>query len=340
MIQGREAPASELARSYECKDYGFVRVHRYRETLTNIVTRDSFLKARDEFLDLALPKAILGIERVYGKAFDVAGLGRYLRTDGRRFLEQAGLAFYETMARHMTLEEQAIPYAELARQFGLDLFDAAGNLVSNEVAQARVLSFLRHRIALGVRHRDGSRLTETEIRSLLDQSGKTPYSRAWGEFWKEHEKEFETQLLPDLIQMTGLYNVPFREFDNPRFAFDLHLPGQIVECSGTIEAPDHVRWRFTGDRSFPDGYTMQARSIEIDLERQERVLGRTAITEIEQAESYIELVEVDRPLLDKVRKVHLSGGLKSLLDEQPRSAEDQARLKRLRAVLGLSDPVP
>ena len=176
----------------------------------------------------------------------------------RQGLEQAALVFYDTMARHMTNEEQPVQYAELARQFGLDLFDPAGNLVSGEESQQRVMSFLRHRIALGVRHRDGSRLTEPEIQSVLDQSGNSPFSQAWDAYWKQHENDFETQLLPLIVQMTGLYNAPFGPFDNPLFAFDLHLPGQVVESSGTIKGLDHVLWRFTGDRSFPDGYVMQA----------------------------------------------------------------------------------
>ena len=258
----REARASELVQSYERKNYGFVREHRWRETLTNIVTRDSFLKARDQFLDLALPQAVLGIEQVYGKSFDVTGLAQYLRKDGRSFLEHAALVFYDTMAQHMTNEEQPVPYAELASHFGLDLLDRSGNLVTNEEFQTRVMSFLRHRIALGLRHRDGSRLTEPEIQSVLDQNGNSPFSQAWAAYWKQHENDFETQLLPHIFQMTGLYNAPFGLFanQNPIFAFDLHLPGQVVESSGIVEGPDHVRWRFTGDRSFPDGYVMQAQA--------------------------------------------------------------------------------
>jgi hypothetical protein len=207
----------------------------------------------------------------------------------RQGLEQAALVFYDIMARHMTNEEQPVQYAELARQFGLDLFDPAGNLVSGEESQQRVMSFLRHRIALGVRHRDGSRLTEPEIQSVLDQSGNSPFSQAWDAYWKQHENDFETQLLPLIVPMTGLYNAPFGPSDNPFFAFDLHLPGQVVESSGTIKGLDHVLWRFTGDRSFPDGYVMQARSFEIDLQGQKRILGRVAITDNEQAESYIEI---------------------------------------------------
>ncbi len=244
-----KARASELVRTYECKDYGFVREHRWCETLTNIVTRDGFLKARDEFLDLALPKAVLTIEEVYGKAFDVTGLAKYLRKDGRRFLEQAALLFYDMMAQHKPDEEQAVLFAELARQFGLDLFDSAGLLVSGVESQTRLTCFLRHRIALGLRHRDGSRLTEPEIQSVLDQSGNSPFSQAWEAYWKLHEQEFKALLLPRIWQMTGLYNAPFGLFANqdPSFVFDLHLPGQVVDSNGTIADPDHVRWKFTGD---------------------------------------------------------------------------------------------
>jgi hypothetical protein len=142
--------------------------------------------------------------------------------------------------------------------------------------------------------------------------------------------------------MTGPFNAPFGLFANrnPLFAFDLHLPGQIVESSGTIEGPDHVRWRFTGDRSFPDGYVMQARSIEIDLQGQKRILGRVAITDIEQAESYSKLLDQDGRLLEAIRKVRASGDLRPLLDDRPGSAAEQERLKRLRQVLGLAAAVP
>jgi len=183
-------------------------------------------------------------------------------------------------------------------------------------------------------------LTEPEIQAILDQSGNSPFSQAWAAYWKQHEKDFETQLLPRIIQMTGPYNAPFDPSQNPLFAFDLHLPGQVVESTGTIQGPDHVLWRFTGDRSFPDGYVMQARSIEIDLQGQKRILGRVAITDNEQARSYIAILDSDGHLLEAVRKVHAAGDLKPLLDDRQGSAQEKERLKRLRQVLGLPAPVP
>ncbi len=332
--EGRDAQASELVRVYECKDYGFVREHRWRETLTNIVTRERFLKARDQFLDRALPKVILGIETIYGKSFDVTRLTQYLQKDGRQFLEQAALVFYETMAQHVSDGEQPLVYAELARQFGVDLLTPAGSLVADEEGRARLMSFLRHRIALGMRHRDGSRLTEPEIRSILDPKENSKFSQSWDEYWKQHQKEFETQLVPLIYQMTGFYNAPFAWSQTPRFAFDLRMPGQVVAASGTVDVPDHVRWRFSGDRSFPDGFVMQARSLEIDLEEQKRILGREAITATEEAKSYVELLEEDGHLLDAMRAVRAAGNLDPLLNEQPRTAEGQSRLQRLRAMLG------
>ena len=77
-----------------------------------------------------------------------------------------------------------------------------------------------------------------------------------------------------------------------------------------------------------------------DQGEKKRILGRVAITDIEQAESYIELLDPDGRLLDAIRKVHASGDLKPLLDDQPGSAAEQERLKRLRQVLGLAAAVP
>jgi len=342
LTQVSDARASELVRSYQSKDYGFVREHCWRETLTNIVTRDGFLKARDEFLDLALPKVTAGVEQVYGKFYDVTGLDRYIREDGRRFLEEAALVFYDLTARHRPEEEKYDALAELARRSGLDLIDATGKVVASEESQIRLQSFFRHRIALGIRHRDGGRLTEPEIQAILDQSGNSPFTQAWATYWKRYEKEFETRLLPLIMQMTGLYNAWFGILGNrpPFFAFDLHLPGRVVESTGTLQGPDHVLWRFSGDHSFPDGYIMKARSIEIDLEGQKRILGHIAITDNEQASLYIAILASDGHLLEAIREVCASGGVEPLLDDRPGSSQEKERLKSLRHVLGLAAAVP
>ena len=206
------AGASELVRAYERDDLGFVVEHRWRETLTNIVTPLGFLKARDEFLDRAFPILLKGIDQVYGSTFDVKGLTRYIREDGRRFLEEASIVYYELAAQHKKEEAQALAFAELAKRFGLDLFDAAGKLVASEHFNERMLEFLRHRIVLGIRHRDGSRLTAAEIQSVIHLDEKSPFTKGWETYEKQVEKRLKSELVPCLHLMFGLYNQPFELF--------------------------------------------------------------------------------------------------------------------------------
>ena len=86
-------------------------------------------------------------------------------------------------------------------------------------------------------------------------------------------------------------------------------------------------------------YCPIARPLRIKAKRT-RILGRVAITDIEQAELYIEILDSDGRLLEAIRKVHASGDLKPLLDDRPGSAAEKERLKRLRQVLGLAAAVP
>ena len=268
--------ASELVRSYERVDFGFVVEHRWRETLTNIVTPEGFVKARDEFLERAIPRAIEGLKQVYGKRYDTSALARYLRGDGRKFLEGSALVFYDLSTRHRPAADHAAAYAAVARRFGVDLFDPDGKVVEGEESESRLKSFLRHRIALGFRHNDGSPLTRPEIDEILGTSGGSPFAPVWEAYWKEHEKALAAELGPSLLRMTGLYNGPFLMFPPgpPQFAFELGLPGLIVETNGNLNGPGRASWKFSGDESFPSGYVMTARSVEIDLAGWTRRLTR------------------------------------------------------------------
>jgi hypothetical protein len=337
---GPAKATGQLLPVYERIDHAFVVEHCWRETLTNIVTRDRFLKARDEVIDRGLPYVEAGITRVYGARYDVRGLLRYVRGDGRRFLEQAALVWYDHSAGHGPDEELVPRLAELAREFGLELCDESGKVIHDKDAERWLLSFLRHRVILGVRHRDGSRLNEAEVQSIINpRPGNSPGSGAWTEYWNEHEKEIEARLSAPLLQLFGLYNNPigFSGAGNPKFEFALRLPGEIVATSGSVDAPDRTSWKFTGDRSFPDGYVMQARSLEIDRQAQQRILGRVSLTDRDQAEDYVQTLNEDRLLREAIGQVHQTGQLRRLAEYVPKSDQDRSRLARLRRLLGLAD---
>jgi hypothetical protein len=242
------------------------------------VTREGFIKARDQLLDEGVPWLIQGLREVYGKVYDVDGLADYLRSDGQRFLKEAALVFFEATARHASVDEQNLEFARLARRYGLDMLDPDGTLLSGERTQEAMTSFLRHRVALGVRHRDRSRLSNEEISEILEPAPQSGFSKAWEAYEKQHEKRLVSEFLPLVLQMTGPYNAPFAFFGTgpPRFAFEAKLPGILVETNGKIVGPGRVRWTFAADESFPGGYVMSARSLEFDLPGQAQRLAQVS----------------------------------------------------------------
>ena len=64
-----------------------------------------------------------------------------------------------------------------------------------------------------------------------------------------------------------------------------------------------TRWKFAGERLFPNGYEMKARSIEIDRDGQKKILGRVVIDDETNAMEFMEIVGAEGPLLEAVRKL-------------------------------------
>jgi hypothetical protein len=331
-----EVGASELTRSYDRADYGLVVEHRWREKLTNIVTLTGFLKARDEFLDLAMPLAERAVEHVYGGQYDVKNLVLEIRSQGRRFLEQAAAAFYEVLTSDLTEAEQYTRLAAVAKPFGLDLFDTKGNLVKSDEGEKRLRSFLRGLISRGVRHRDGGALTEAELEAFFGRD-MPKYSTAWESFAKEHKTEFETQLMPRVVRMTGLYHLPlaFLFRGGPQFAFSLRLPGELAETNGIIDERGTTSWRFGEERLFPAGFEMKALSLDWRPDAQQKILGRVIIADRPSAEAYIEIVKDCPALLDAVRAAGKTGEARSLREFQPKTVGEQIQATKLREFLGL-----
>jgi hypothetical protein len=330
-----EVGASTLVHSYRRNDLGFVIEHRWTENLTNIVTRAGFLKARDQFLDRAIPWASRGLEEVYGEKYDVQGLVRYLSGEGRRFLEDLSLVAYENMARRLPDDEWGVRLAEAARLRGVDLFDSAGKFAWDEERNQRLHGFLRHRVLLGIRRRDGRGLAPSEIEAILTQSETSPYSRAWKTFWERHEAELDRELGPSILRMTGLYGwPPLSAPGSPKFAFTIALPGEVVETNGSRAGPGRVAWSFDAGQAFPDGFAMSARSLEIDRKAQQRLLGRVPVDDASKARVFCELLDSEPELQLRLREFIKSGDNRCLDDaaSTPKDGENRP-LRELQRLL-------
>jgi len=333
--------ASELTRSYERTDLGFVVEHRWIERITNIVTRDGFLKARDDFLEIALPLLCDGIERVYGDRYDVAAAVVDVRTRGRRLLDDAALAYFEAISGHEDERAMGVRFAGVFHRMGVEMFDDKGAVVSMEEATRRIKEFARDVIVKDFQRRDGRPLADDEVTAILESYSTPPFCDAWSAFMKQHETEIKTRLGPLLLRMTGLYSFPpISLTPGPQFAFAVRLPGKVVEAdtNGAIADSGQVRWNFDGSRIFPEGYEMKAVSVDFAEETQRRLLGRVVIADLATARAFREMVGDEGILFDLVRRACREGDVRILHEARGESDLQRAQIDELKRFLELTPP--
>jgi hypothetical protein len=123
-----------------------------------------------------MPLAEKAIEQVYGGKYDVKFLVHEVRSQGRRFLEQAAIVFYDNLPRNLPGDDLYTRLFELARPMGLDVWDAKGKMVAAEEVPGRYRDFLQRVVSRGIKHRDGSALTQDELISIVDN---TAYVGDW-----------------------------------------------------------------------------------------------------------------------------------------------------------------
>ncbi|WP_165243724.1 hypothetical protein [Paludisphaera soli] len=344
-IEGRpEFGASELTRSLEREDFGLFAEYRWRETVTNNVTRHDFEEARDALLDVGQAWAVAGARSVYGAEFDVSAAISEFDRRGRPFFRDLFDAWYAALAAgdaesaSRVLSERFVLAVE--RQ-GVGLYDANGAVVSAEEGTRRIREHLAGRIAATFRRRDGTPPTAEQVEAVLASPSGPPYASAWSTYLASRKEEFEAKIVPLLVRTTGFYAYPpFLQPPGPRFAFSVRLPGEVVvgaETNGEVEAEGRVNWRFDSGRLFPGGFAMTARSVEIDAAAQRRLFGRLAFPDARSVQGVRDLLAEDPGLVDVVLRAARAGDPR-LLD--PASEQNEGRKMRLARLKELVDKTP
>ena len=331
---------SELERSFERKDYGFVVEYRWMERITNNVTLTSFLRARDELLALMEPFAVDYIEKALGKEYDVSKLITFVHTNVRPFLEEGSIILFDVCSQFHKMKNQKALEAELATRFqdlakrhlGLDISAEKWKQITAKEVDQKLLDQIADFLMRYVSRRDGQALTRPEMTALirhLDNNANLPTPDP------KLEKLLGEQVGLLILRMTGLYQFPlaFLGTGAPHYEFVLRLPGKTIETTGILLKSNETRWRFTAEQIPPDGHEMKARSILIDRDRQMKTLGRVAIDDAAKATEFIEAVGPDGPLLEAVRKLHQTGERNALRQVETRTFEESSRARKLRKML-------
>jgi len=334
-----EIGESELVRSLEREDYGLVVAHRWRETITNIVTPDDFRKARDQFIDLGVPMLVRTLEEVFGREYDVKALADEVQKRARPFLVEILDIYYDLAANPKAGPEPLRPrFVAALRGVGVELPEGAEETADSVMIDRAVRAHLRALILRDVTRRDGRPMTEADARAILNGNSTTPFRENLEKSFKNHKDEIEAKLVPLVVRMTGLYNYPpILSGPAPRFIFGLRLPGWVVQTNGTADDEGRIAWRFDGQDLFPDGFEMRAESLSVDRPAQTRLLGRVVIDEEQSARALRDLVANDDALADLLRRAARDGDPAVLRDFQAKDDPQRARLDALKALLRLSE---
>jgi hypothetical protein len=312
------AGISKLAREFEQTDFGLFVEYRWRETLTNSVSREQFVGGIKSTLDLLEPLMECGVPKALGDTYDVKALVNFLKTDGRAAFREMADIYYDT--RLCRADDEAIigRMVDVLRQHGMPWPNTQQDPIGQLVADVLRTSLRRH---------DGVPITADEVQQIMEALDKFDWKAQQAALGID-EKQFET-----IFEACGVYP-PFYLFHRAEtFEYSLELPGTLLDTNGLLMASNRTFWRFTADASFPRGYEMIARSIGYRPDIQKGLLGRIVIEDGRAAEEFVKLVERSGPLFDAVEAACRQGTLDPIRALRGGKTVNSDRVKKLQELL-------
>lgn len=326
----------KLAVEHLRTDYVFVVEHRWRETLTDVVTLRDMHRAADELSLAAIDIGREVLQEALGPEYDLADLVRWFQTEGRTWLRESLDAVYELGVRKDLFKEGKLEgeLMTISAQHGLVLRDGGGKPLGGEEQNSAVEEFVRQLLRQKLRRKDGKPLPDEIVLAILfvlklahepPHDDDPPVERKpsavelalTAALEKVIEQRFETHEEMErrfsgfIHRVFGLY---LQEFLGParRFFHTVKMPGPVAETNGKLRSDQEVEWSFEAKEAFPLGYPMYCRSLTPQLDVQQQALNRQPIRTRATAIEFVAIVAEDEPLLAALRSCVKAGSMKPL----------------------------
>jgi len=317
------AGASQLERQYERTDFGLLVEYRWKESITNNVTREQFLAGVNKLLDYVLPPFASGLPLALGEQYETKPLADFISGAGRAELVELASSFYDARLHRLGDTETSARLIGVLNRAGFT-WVPCDKPIDNLWEQV-LKKFLQRR--------DGKPLSADDLpeinRQLNEFDWDNRFKTVAGQPATAPSKDESDRLLAAAL---GPYPLSLIFNRTSQFDFALTLPGALIETNGLIVGSAQTVWRFTDADTFPLGYAMRARSIVFKSGVQEKLLGRRAVDGLSAAAEFIELVGHDGPRLKAVQQAFAEeslapiGGLSSKIRHEQQSIE---RLQKL-----------
>jgi hypothetical protein len=281
--EGSGLPDCKLVRGYTRRDYAFVVEHRWRETLTDVVTLQDMRRAREELADFLLNLLSDAFDEAVGKDYDASNLFDRLRGEGKTWLaELTDFLFVSCAAHKGGGAEPALldGLAEICARHGL-VFKKDGKFLDEEAAGKVLDEFAIGLICRGVRSKASGKPVDRRTAAVWwreikgGENPPPPLLRPALEkvvATKYGDKDAFERRLGALVARVFGRHVMDGLFRHEQFDYTLTVPGEVVESNGQVLADNRVRWRFTAFAAYPLGYEMACRSLDIRPQAQQDLL--------------------------------------------------------------------
>ena len=339
-------PEARLARKYVRNDYVVVTEHVWRETLEDVVTLQGMRRARDELVELGADLTRDVLAETIGREYDAAPLVKWIRGEGKQWA--ADLSDYlfaawqatpppanrQARDEHVTRIMKGIEGVCL--RHGMQP-EPGGALNFTEEFTVALVS--RHVI----RRRDRKPVNPALVRAWLAElndddlpAGATPVG-----FLAAFEKvvaqkyggkaAFDKRTAPLLVAVMGVHWSKGQGVFQCEYAYDLSVPGVIVETNGQRRGENGTRWEFLDKDAWPGGFVMSCRSLEPQAALQKKLLGGKAVASREAMEAFVALMKSSAGatgtggLLPVLRKCRDGGSMMPLDDYRAALVRDSRR---------------
>jgi hypothetical protein len=345
-----------LVREHQRNDYVFAVEHRWRETLTDIVSEDDMRKARDELADFLIGVAANTFEEAVGPEYDAARLIRWLRTEGKPWwVELTDFAFLHCATHKGAAGAKglALGGAAICARHGLVLTEKGAFPEDDRLSKA-VKEFAVTQVCKGVcRKKDGAAVDRNTAGNWLDDLTNNVQDNTKPVVFRPAlekviqtkyggKESYEARLRSLVVRTFGLYYVGWL-FNNSAFDYTMTMPGDVVEANGTLLTGNRVRWQFQAREAYPLGYDMTCRSVAGETQAQRELLKEQVLDTREALVQFVALAGSQPGLGEALRECRKQRQMKPLYDfhqklrEAPGSSEPVKEVSRLLRLLKLPE---
>jgi hypothetical protein len=332
--EGSHLPDSKLVRGYTRNDYVFLVEHRWRETLTDVVTLEDMRRAREDLADLGINVLADAFDEAVGKDYDAGPLFDRLRAEGKTwFAELTDFVFVYCAAHKGDAIDPALldGLAEICARHGL-VFKKDGKFLDDPAAGKAFEEFAIGQLCRGVRSKATGKPVDpataaTWWREIKGDSENPPpplFKPALEKVvaTKYGGKDAFDRRLGGLVARVFGIHWGDGVFRHEKFDYTLTVPGEVVETNGQIMAGNRVRWRFTAFAAYPLGYDMTCRSLDVRPQAQQELLHAKPLESRDAQLRFTDLADGLPGLADVLQECRKQGKLAPLYEYRLKVARD------------------